>query len=169
MSNQVLEDLLKDCVSYSQLQETVSQAVQDFDDATIVALEAEGRELLNRIEPRISQVLRTGADPSSRELFSTAVVQSIAKCMEKSQGQVSKNQDALRQWKNELGIKLEQHSSRVGQENGLDIQAVKGAVSAAGTKLSPSTSSSRGVASRHPIWDSLSQQTQVGQTLDHLS
>ncbi len=169
MTNQVLEDLLKDCLSYSHLQENVSKAVRDFDDATIVALEAESRKLLNRIEPRISQVLRTGADPSSREVFSTAVVQSIAKCLEKSQGQVSKNQNALRQWKNELGIKLQQRSSRGGQQNGLEIQAVEGSVSATGTKSSPSTSSSRGVASRHPIWESLSQQTQVGQKLDHLS
>jgi len=168
MSNQVLEDLLDDCLSYSQIQENVSQAVENFDDVTIIALEVEGRELLHRIGSRISQVLGEGTDSSSRELFPSAAVRSVFHCMEKSQKQVSKNQDDLRRWKNELGIRLQHHSSRVGQDSGLEIQEINEGGSAAETASPILTSSPLGVAHRHPIWDSRLQQPQVGQKLDHL-
>lgn len=165
MGDQVLENLLQEYVSYSELQEKLSLAIQDCDEIRITGLELEGREILGRVGPQVSLVLHSEENGHSNQKISYQGIQSLVKWMEKSQVQREKNQKALRQWKNNLGITLETRTGQGGQEHSLDVNATTGA----GTGSPSFPFSSLVDAPSNSTWGSLSRQGQLGQKLDRLS
>ncbi len=165
MNNQILDSLLEEYVLYSQVQEKVAQAILDCDETTVMALELEGRQILGRLEPKLSQVVSSVAGSKLRQKTSPEGFQSLVQSIEKSQAQLSRNQDALSYWKREVGTKLLELSSP-GEKGPLqEFETNSGSGTAGGFATSPFP----GVVPGNPTWGPQGENIGIGEKFDRLS
>ena len=167
MNDQIVDSLLQEYILYSRVQRKLEQALLDCDETMVLSMELQGREILERLEPKLSLVLTSVTDGKSSKNITPERIQSLVQCIEKSQGQVSRNQSVLSQWKNEIGNKLQELSTPTGKCRFQDLE--KNPSSGTPTETTSSSSPSPEVGPSHSAWECRWEKIQIGQKFDRLS
>ena len=169
MKSQVFEGLLRDLVLFSKIQEKLLHSIENRDEETVLALNLEGRNLLDRLPSQLADLKNVVSDLNLRRAVTFQDVQSLVQWVEKSQSRIFGNEVELGKWKDALEGTLWKGSVERAIGPKPEHRNFVEDESAEKPNLNSSKFSSHGIGLGKPVWGSQAPQEKIGEKFDRLT